>query len=80
AVMDHGALAVHAMSTHPVLSGPAVQRITDSPLGTVIVTDSIPLSAEAAASGKFEVVSVASIFAEAIRAIHHHDSISRLFD
>jgi len=80
AVMDHGATEVHAISTHGVLSGPAVKRIEESPLGKVIVTDSIPLSAEAAACAKFEVVSVASIFAEAIRAIHHHDSISRLFD
>ncbi len=80
AVMDHGATEVHAMSTHPVLSGPAVERIDKSPLGKVIITDSIPLSDEAKAIGKFQVVSVASIFAEAIRAIHHHDSISRLFD
>jgi ribose-phosphate pyrophosphokinase len=80
AVMDHGAIEVHAISTHGVLSGPAVERIAASPLGTVIVTDTIPLSKEAAACSKFKVVSVASIFAEAIRAIHHHDSISRLFD
>ena len=80
AVMDHGATEVHAISTHGVLSGPAVERIAASPLGKVIVTDTIPLSAEAVACGKFQVVSVASIFAEAIRAIHHHDSISRLFD
>jgi ribose-phosphate pyrophosphokinase len=80
AVMDHGATEVHAISTHGVLSGPAVERIVNSPLQTVIVTDTIPLNADAAACGKFQVVSVASIFAEAIRAIHHHDSISRLFD
>ena len=80
AVMEHGATEVHAISTHAVLSGPAVTRIQESPLGRIIVTDSIPLSKDAAASKKFKVVSVASIFAEAIRAIHHHDSISRLFD
>jgi len=80
AVMDNGAKAVYAVTTHPVLSGPAVERIMNSPLEKVIVTDTIPLSKEAAACGKFQVVSVASLFAEAIRAIHHHDSVSRLFD
>ena len=80
AVMDEGAETVYALATHPVLSGPAVERIADSPLVKVVVTDTIPLSEEAKASGKFHVVSVAPLFAEAIRAIHHHDSVSRLFD
>ena len=80
AVMSQGAEAVYAVATHPVLSGPAVQRIVDSPLQKVVVTDTIPLGQEAAESGQFHVVSVAPLFAEAIRAIHHHDSVSRLFD
>jgi ribose-phosphate pyrophosphokinase len=80
AVMDQGAKTVSAITTHPVLSGPAVSRIVESPLKTVVVTDTIPLSAEAKASGKMHVVSVSPLFAEAIRAIHHHDSVSRLFD
>jgi ribose-phosphate pyrophosphokinase len=80
AVMDNGAKDVYAMSTHPVLSGPAVDRIQASPLVKVMVTDTIPLTQVAIDSGKFQVVSVACLFADAIRAIHHHDSVSRLFD
>jgi len=79
AVMDHGASDVYAIATHPVLSGPAVERISASPLKKVIVTDTIPLQQEAKDAGKFCVVSVSELFAEAIRAIHHHDSVSRLF-
>jgi len=80
AVMDQGAKAAYAVTTHPVLSGPAVERIVASPLLKVVVTDTIPLSQASIESGKFHVVSVAPLFAEAIRAIHHHDSVSRLFD
>lgn len=80
AVMDGGAKSVSAMATHAVLSGPAVERLVSSPLQSVVVTDTIPLTDAAAASGKIHVVSVAPLFAEAIRAIHHHDSVSRLFD
>ncbi len=80
AVKDHGATKVYAVATHPVLSGPAVQRIKDSVLDRVFVTDTVPLRPEALACEKLDVVSVANIFAEAIRAIHHDDSVSRLFD
>ena len=80
ALHDAGATSVSAVATHAVLSGPAVQRIADSVLQTVIVTDTIPLSDAAAACGKITTVSVAPLFAEAIRAIHHNDSVSRLFD
>ena len=80
AVIDKGAKDVYAVATHPVLSGPAVERIVDSPLKKVVVTDTIPLSEASKASGAFHVVSVSPLFAEAIRAIHHHDSVSRLFD
>ena len=79
ALMKAGATSVSACATHPVLSGPAVQRIMESPISEVIVTNSIPLGAEARASGKFRVVSVASLLAEAIRRIHHSDSVSSLF-
>jgi len=79
AVMDHGASDVYALATHPILSGPAVERIVASPLKKVVVTDTIPLHEAAVDSGKMHVVSVAQVFAEAIRAIHHHDSVSRLF-
>ncbi len=79
ALADAGAVSVSALATHAVLSGPAMDRIANSVLDKVIVTDTIQLSEAAMASPKIEVVSVAPLFAEAIRAIHHHDSISRLF-
>ncbi len=79
ALMKAGAKSVAACATHPVLSGPAVKRIKESPLSEVVVTNSIPLSDEAKASGKFKVVSVARLLAEAIRRIHHSDSVSSLF-
>ena len=74
-----GAQRVLAAATHAVLSGPAVERLVGSVIEKLIVTDTIPLSAEAVASGRVEVVSVAPIFAEAIRSIHSNDSVSRLF-
>jgi ribose-phosphate pyrophosphokinase len=79
AVADNGATRVFAVATHPVLSGPAVKRLEDSVIEKVLVTDTIPLSSAALEVGKIEVVSVAGLFGEAIRAIHHDDSVSRLF-
>lgn len=77
AVQSAGATEVHAAASHAVLSGAAPKRIDDSVLKSVIVTDSIP---HAAPGPKIKAVSVADLFADAIRAIHHHDSVSRLFD
>ncbi len=79
ALKEKGAKRVMAAATHPVLSGPAIERIVDSPLEEVIVTDSIPLTAEAEATGRFRVLSVASLLGEAIKRIHHSDSVSSLF-
>jgi ribose-phosphate pyrophosphokinase len=79
AVMEQGARRVVACATHGVLSGPAVQRIEDSPLEEVVVTNSIPLSQEAADSGKIKVLSIARLLGEAIRRIHNSDSVSSLF-
>ncbi len=79
AVMDAGARTVTACATHGVLSGPAIQRIAASPLSEVIVTDTIPLKPEAKASGKIHQLSVARLLGEAIKRIHHGDSISSLF-
>lgn len=79
ALKKAGARSVAACATHAVLSGPALSRIVESPLSEVIVSNSIPLSEEAKASGKFKVVSVARLLAEAIRRIHHSDSVSSLF-
>jgi len=79
AVMDHGARSVVACATHGVLSGPAVQRIEDSPLEEVVVTNSIPLSPQALACKKIRTVSIARLLGEAIRRIHNSDSVSSLF-
>lgn len=79
-LLKNGAKRVFAVATHPVLSGPAVSRLLESPLEKVFVTDTIPLSAAAIASGKLQVVTVAPVLAEAIKRIHDHDSVSSLFD
>ena len=79
AVMDAGARSVSACATHGVLSGPAVERIEASPLTEVIVTDTIPLGPAARQCAKIKQLSVAKLLAEAIKRIHHGDSISSLF-
>ena len=79
AVMNAGAKSVSACATHAVLSGPAIRRIEESPLLEVIVTDSIPLKAEAKACKKIKQLTVARLLGEAIKRIHHGDSISSLF-
>jgi len=79
ALIAEGARKVVACCTHPVLSGPAVSRIQASPLSEVVVTDSIPLGDAALACPKIRVVSIARLLGEAIRRIHHSDSISSLF-
>lgn len=79
-LIQNGAKRVFAVATHPVLSGPAIARIKESPIEKVWVTDTIPLSEAAKTCGKFEVVSVAQLLAEAIKRIHGNDSVSSLFD
>ena len=74
-----GARRVVACATHGVLSGPAVQRIEESPLESVIVTNSIAPSAEAKACKKIQVISIGKLLGEAIRRIHNSDSVSSLF-
>ncbi len=79
ALFERGATHVYACVTHPVLSGPAIERINTSKLNTVVVTDTIPLTPEAELCPKIEVVSVAELFAEAIKNINQETSISGLF-
>jgi ribose-phosphate pyrophosphokinase len=79
ALMDHGARSVVVCATHAVLSGPALQRIIDSPISELIVTNTIQLSPEAKACSKIRQLSVAPLLAEALRRIHHNDSVSSLF-
>jgi ribose-phosphate pyrophosphokinase len=74
-----GANRVLAVATHGVLSGEAVERIEASPLERVVITDSIPLAEERIAQGsKIAILSIAPLFAEAIRRIHGDDSVSSL--
>jgi ribose-phosphate pyrophosphokinase len=80
ALKDRGARRVFAAATHAVLSGPAIERIKASPLEEVVVTDTIPLQPAAIESGKFKVLSVGRLLGEAIKRIHHSDSVSSLFD
>ncbi len=79
ALVDKGAKKVVACATHGVFSGPAVQRITESPLTEVVVTDTIPLSDAARACPKIKQISIAKLLAEAIKRIHSSDSVSSLF-
>ncbi len=78
-LMRHGGRSVHACVTHPVMSRNAASNIQGSLVQTVAVTDTIPLSPEAAALEKIRVLSVAPLLGEAIRRIHNHDSVSSLF-
>ena len=79
ALIDKGAAKVYAYATHAVLSGPAVERITKSPIEEVVVTDTIPLAPAAAACGKIRQLGVAQLLGEAIKRIHQADSLSSLF-
>jgi ribose-phosphate pyrophosphokinase len=79
ALIDKGAKRVVAYATHAVLSGPAVERLQKSPIEEVVVSDTIPLNAAAAACRKIRSLSVATLLAEAIRRIHQADSLSSLF-
>lgn len=79
ALIDTGANSVFAAITHPVLSGPALKRISESVLEKLIVTDTIPLRPEASDHEKLHVVSVARMMGEAIRRINNEESVSGLF-
>ncbi|RTQ50702.1 ribose-phosphate pyrophosphokinase [Hymenobacter gummosus] len=76
-LMERGAASVRAVITHPVLSGPAHERIRNSALVELITTDTIPLREE---NEKIRVISVADLFARAIRNVVSHESISSLFE
>jgi len=80
ALLGAGALEVHACCTHPVLSGPARERIVQSPLKSMIATNTIPLNEELKKIGKIKILSVAPLLGEAISRIHQETSVSSLFD
>ncbi len=79
ALLREGATGVFACCTHAVLSGQAVERLVTSKIDELIVTDTIPLTATAASSGKIQVLSVAGLLGNAIERIHNADSVSSLF-
>jgi ribose-phosphate pyrophosphokinase len=79
AMKEAGALEVSICCTHPVLSGPALERIEGSEIKEVIVTDTIPLSDQAKNCKKIKVLSVSGILGEAVRRIYYNDSVSSLF-
>ena len=78
-LIRHGVRTVHACVTHPVMSRHAVSNIQGSLVQSLAVTDTIPLSPEAAALDKIRVLSVAPLLGEAIKRIHDFDSVSSLF-
>jgi ribose-phosphate pyrophosphokinase len=79
ALADAGAREVLAVVSHPILSGPAIKRVAESPLRELVVTDSIPLRPEAAECPKLQIVTVSELLGEAIRRIHNEESVSSLF-
>jgi ribose-phosphate pyrophosphokinase len=79
ALKEHGAASVHAYITHPVLSGPAVERIRESALDSVVVTDTIPLSEEAQACTNIRQLSTAELLGETMRRIADEESVSSLY-
>ena len=79
ALKDNGAQRVVAYITHPVLSGPAIDNISNSELDELVVTDTIPLNAEAKACGKIRQLSIAELLAETMRRISNEESVSSLY-
>ena len=80
ALLGAGAKEVHACCSHPVLSGPALERISNSPIKSVVTTDTIPLGNGLSQNPKIKVLSIAPLLGEAILRIHEETSVSSLFD
>ncbi|WP_243545359.1 ribose-phosphate diphosphokinase [Pseudodesulfovibrio tunisiensis] len=78
-IMDNGASDVIACATHPVLSGPAIQRLEESVFSEIVVTDTIPLTDSKKCCKKIKQMSVASLLAKAINNVHTESSVSVLF-
>jgi len=79
ALLENGAADVYACCSHPVLSGPAVENISKSPIREVVVTNTIPLSETAKQEPKIRVLSIAGLIGRAIQANHEETSVSKLF-
>jgi len=78
-LMEAGASEVHACCSHGVLSGPAIERLEDSVIKSLVITNSIPLHDKAKACDRITVLSVSQLLGEAIQRIHSEDSVSSLF-
>jgi len=78
-LLENGAREVHAYCSHPVLSGPAIDRLKESSIKSLVVTNTIPLQENAKGCEKIKVLSVSALLAEAIKRIHNEDSVSSLF-
>jgi ribose-phosphate pyrophosphokinase len=79
ALLDAGARQVYACATHPVLSGPAMERISQSGLVEVVVTNTIPLTEAAKAEPKIKQLKIGGLIGRAIQSIHEETSVSKLF-
>jgi ribose-phosphate pyrophosphokinase len=79
-LLKKGAKSVYATATHPVFSGEAIEKIENSPIKEVVITNTIPLSAKAKKTNNIKIVSVAPVFGEAIKIIHGMGSMNKLFE
>ncbi|MGB8730731.1 MAG: ribose-phosphate pyrophosphokinase [Candidatus Sulfotelmatobacter sp.] len=79
ALLENGATSVYACASHAVLSGPAVENIHNSDIQHVVITNTIPLTAEAQGESKIMVLSIAGLIGRAIQSIHEETSVSKLF-
>ncbi|NIY98529.1 phosphoribosylpyrophosphate synthetase, partial [Salipiger sp. HF18] len=79
-LMEHGATEVHAYITHGVLSGPAVERVKNSVMKSLVITDSIAATEDVAAAPNIRIVPTAPMFAQAILNIWNGTSVSSLFE
>ena len=79
ALKEKGAQAVKAYITHPVLAGPAIERLEDSKIDELVVTNSIPLSHDAKKCSKIRVISVGTTIAECIKRLSNEESLSEMF-
>lgn len=79
ALTEKGSSKIYACCTHPVLSGPAIERINRSPIEQLVVANTIPLGEEAKKCSKIKVLSVADLLGETIKRIYNSDSVSTLF-
>ena len=78
-IIEEGATEVHIVAIHPILSGKALDLIVESPVKSIVTTDTISLSEEAKACGKIKVASAAPILAKAIKEIHSDGSLRSMF-